>query len=63
MKNKQNRTMQDGKSKPGPANQSNEKDISNSLEKDAIGNRGANNYTPMNQTDNELGTEKRRNNR
>ena len=42
--------------------QSGRKDISNSLENDAVGNRGANNYTPMNQTDNELGTEKRRHN-
>ncbi|MEJ8757934.1 hypothetical protein WG947_13045 [Pontibacter sp. H259] len=42
--------------------QSGQKDISNSLKNDAVGNRGANDYTPMNQTDNELGTEKRRNN-
>ncbi|WP_162427743.1 hypothetical protein [Pontibacter pudoricolor] len=43
--------------------QSGQKDISNSLKNDAVGNRGANDYTPMNQTDNELGTEKRRNNK
>ncbi|MBC5774126.1 hypothetical protein H8S95_08635 [Pontibacter sp. KCTC 32443] len=43
--------------------QSGQKDISNSLKRDAAGNRGANDYTPMNQTDNELGTEKRRNNK
>lgn len=42
--------------------QSGRKDISNNLNRDAVGNRGANDYTPMNQTDNELGTEKRRNN-
>lgn len=62
MKSKQNKNVQDSsKSNLTNTNQRNEKDISNSLKRDAVGNRGANDYTPMNQTDNEQGTEKRRN--
>jgi hypothetical protein len=64
MKNKQNRNTPDSnKNNLTNTNQNNEIDISNSLKRDAVGNRGANDYTPMNQTDNELGTEKRRNNK
>ena len=64
MKSKQNRNTPDSnKNNLTNTNQNNEKDISNSLKRDAVGNRGANDYTPMNQTDNELGTEKRRNNK
>ena len=64
MKNKQNRNTPDSnKNNLTNTNQNNEKDISNNLKRDAVGNRGANDYTPMNQTDNELGTEKRRNNK
>lgn len=31
---------------------------SNSLHRDAVGDKGANNYTPQNRTDNEQNTEK-----
>lgn len=34
-------------------------DISNSLERDAAGDQGANNYTPQNRTDNEQDTEQK----
>jgi len=34
-------------------------DISNSLERDAVGDRGANNYTPQNRTDNEQKQQKK----
>jgi hypothetical protein len=33
-------------------------DTSNSLNRDAVGDKGVNNYTPQNRTDNEQGTEK-----
>lgn len=34
-------------------------DTSNSLERDAKGDKGANNYTPQNRTDNEQDSEKK----
>lgn len=35
-------------------------DTSNSLERDAVGDKGANNYTPQNRTDNEQKDEKKK---
>ena len=52
----QNKNQQ--KSNLTDTSKGNKKDTSNSLNRDAVGNKGANNYTPMNQTDNEQGTEK-----
>ncbi|MFD2246236.1 hypothetical protein [Pontibacter ruber] len=39
-------------------NKGSKSDTSNSLDRDAVGDKGANNYTPQNRTDNEQGTEK-----
>ncbi len=41
--------------------QSGRKDITNSLENDAVGKFGSNNPTPQNRTDNEQDSERRRN--
>ncbi|WP_187270285.1 hypothetical protein [Pontibacter qinzhouensis] len=39
---------------------SDKKDISNSLDKNSQGDKGANNYTPQNRTDNEQDEEKQK---
>ena len=56
-KNKENKNQE---SELTDINKKDPSDIGNSLKRDAVGNRGANDYTPRGSTDIELGTEKRR---
>jgi len=58
MKNEKENKHQ--KSELTDKNKSSKSDISNSLERDAKGDKGANNYTPQNRTDNEQGSSKKK---
>lgn len=58
MKNdKENKTENTGLTDKSKSSKS---DISNSLEQDAKGDKGANNYTPQNRTDNEQKSEQKK---
>ena len=58
MKNEKDNKNQ--KSELTDTGKSSKKDTSNSLERDAVGDKGANNYTPQNRTDNEQQDEKQK---
>lgn len=58
MKNEKENKNQ--KSELTDKNKNSKSDISNSLERDAVGDKGANNYTPQNRTDNEQNEEKKK---
>ncbi|WP_187262529.1 hypothetical protein [Pontibacter beigongshangensis] len=54
---KENKKQQ---SSPADTSKGQRKDISNDMEKNAQGDKGGNNYTPQNRTDNEQDEEKKK---
>lgn len=57
---KNDKENKDQESELTDKSKSSKSDISNSLERDAEGDKGANNYTPQNRTDNEQDSEQKK---
>ncbi len=55
-----NKENKDKKSELTDKSKGSKSDTSNSLERDAVGDQGANNYTPQNRTDNEQDSEQKK---